>query len=118
MRRKAGALIPLEEAILEAGLSLRRAGEAEFHGFALAKRLQANDGRSGLTAHGTLYKALDRLSRAGLLTSRWEDPVVAADQGRPRRRLYEVTGVGERALAQAQAARPAPAPRHGGLAPS
>jgi DNA-binding PadR family transcriptional regulator len=55
----------------------------------------------GLTAHGTLYKALDRMERMGLLESRWEDPEVAAAQGRPRRRLYRVTGQGERALDEA-----------------
>ncbi len=45
-----------------------------------------------LTAHGTLYKALARLEKFGLLTSRWED--AAAAQGRPRRRLYELTRQG------------------------
>jgi DNA-binding PadR family transcriptional regulator len=69
-----------------------------------------------LTAHGTLYKALERLERAGLLTSTWEDPAVAADQGRPRRRLYQVTALGERALAQARAARPGHLPGRPGVA--
>ena len=32
--------------------------------------------------------------RAGLLESRWEDPDIAAADGRPRRRLYHVTGLG------------------------
>jgi PadR family transcriptional regulator len=47
---------------------------------------------------GTVYPALARLERAGWLASRWEaiDPHVA---GRPRRRLYELTGDG-RARAQ------------------
>jgi putative transposase len=42
---------------------------------------------------------LQRLEAAGLLTSRWEDPDAATAEGRPRRRLYEVTGTGEHALA-------------------
>ena len=84
MRRKAGALVPLEVAILEAALKLRQRGSREAHGFLLAKELR--DGRNArrLTAYGTLYKALDRLERAGYLASRWEDPQVAADEGRPR----------------------------------
>jgi DNA-binding PadR family transcriptional regulator len=53
-----------------------------------------------LTAHGTLYKALDRMQRAGLLESEWEDPLIAAREGRPRRRLYRVTAVGEAAVAE------------------
>lgn len=104
MRRKAGSLIPLEEDILETGLALRRRGRAEFHGFLIAKEIQHERGADELTAHGTLYKALDRLERAGLLSSHWEDPDVAAEEGRPRRRLYTVTANGERALAAARAA--------------
>jgi PadR family transcriptional regulator, regulatory protein PadR len=50
-----------------------------------------------------LYKALQRLEEAGLLASQWEDPDIAVAEGRPRRRLYEVTGAGERALAAWQA---------------
>lgn len=103
MRRKPGTLLPLEADILAAAVALRGDRQAVFHGYQLAKRL-ADDGDRSLTAHGTLYKALGRLHDAGLLSSRWEDPQLAADEGRPRRRLYEVTGAGERALAGWQAA--------------
>jgi DNA-binding PadR family transcriptional regulator len=65
-------------------------------------------GSRSLTAHGTLYKALGRLEELGLLASRWED--VPAIAGRPRRRLYELTGegaeVGELALGRVMAAQP------------
>ena len=104
MRRREGALIPIEVAVLAAGLDLRDAGEPEFHGFSLAKAIRDGDRVRGLTAHGTLYKALDRMQRMGLLESRWEDPEIAAAQGRPRRRLYRVTGQGERALNEAREA--------------
>jgi PadR family transcriptional regulator PadR len=104
MRRREGALVPLEVAILGAGLSVRSAGESEFHGFQLARELSDRDGARGLTAHGTLYKALDRMERAGLLKSRWEDPDRAAEQGRPRRRLYRVTADGLRAFENAEIA--------------
>jgi PadR family transcriptional regulator, regulatory protein PadR len=103
MRRKRGTLLPLEVDILEAGLALRRAGGPQFHGFQLAKQIADHAGPRPLTAHGTLYKALQRLEEAGLLQSQWEDPNIAAAEGRPRRRLYEVTGAGERALAAWQA---------------
>lgn len=44
MRRKRGAIIPLEEEILTVGVGLRRGSEAEFHGFKLAKQLQGGAG--------------------------------------------------------------------------
>jgi PadR family transcriptional regulator PadR len=103
MRRKPGTLLPLEVDILQAGLELRQAGEPQFHGFQLAKTIADQAGPRPLTAHGTLYKALQRLEEAGLLESQWEDPNIAATQGRPRRRLYEVSAAGQRALATRQA---------------
>ena len=109
MRRKAGTLIPIEVSILEAGIDLRRLGVVEYHGFRVAKEIREREGARLLTAHGTLYKALDRMEKAGLLASRWEDPLIAAEEERPRRRLYQVTVAGERALAKARAARPRPA---------
>ena len=102
MRRREGALVPLEAAVLAAGLDLRSAGQPEFHGFLLAKAIRDGDHARGLTAHGTLYKALDRMERMGLLESRWEVPDVAAAAGRPRRRFYRVTSQGERALNDAR----------------
>ena len=43
---------------------------------------------------GTLYPALLRLEKAGVLDSRWED-VEPSEVGRPRRRLYRFTAEGE-----------------------
>jgi PadR family transcriptional regulator PadR len=100
MRRRHGTLLPIEVSILEAGLRLRDAGQDRFHGFLVAKEMRESDAARRLTAHGTLYKALDRMERAGLLDSEWEDPAIAADEGRPRRRLYRVTGLGERAASR------------------
>jgi PadR family transcriptional regulator PadR len=91
-RRKPGTLLPLETEILEVALSMRRSGQATFHGFGLAQTMREQAGARSLTGHGTLYKALSRLEELGLLTSRWED--AAAAEGRPRRRLYELTGQG------------------------
>ena len=83
---------------MSAGLGLRNTGEPEFYGFQLAKELREQDEARRLTAHGTLYKALDRMERAGLVESRWEAPEIAVEQGRPRRRLYRVTPNGEQAF--------------------
>ncbi len=96
--------MPLEEAILDVTLRRHREGAGSVHGFALAKELAASAGGSDLVGHGTLYKALGRLERAGLLESSWEDPEAAASEGRPRRRLYSVTAAGAAAVAATVAA--------------
>lgn len=106
-RRKPGTLLPLETTILEAALDLRQAGQDAFHGFGLAQVLRETGASRTLTAHGTLYKALGRLEDFGLVTSRWED--AGAVQGRPRRRLYELTGQGAEAAQRARSGQPAPA---------
>lgn len=103
MRRKAGALVPLELSILDAGIELAVRGAPYFHGFLIAREIKEREDARLLTAHGTLYKALDRMQKAGLLESEWEDPSVGAAEGRPRRRLYRVTMAGETALANARA---------------
>ena len=82
MKRRMGELLPIEESILACGMELASAGEAEFHGFAIARRLCDDRGARQLTAHGTLYKALARLERAGLLAISWEDPDAAVAAGR------------------------------------
>lgn len=51
---------------------------------------------------GTVYPAMRRLERAGLLRSRWEGAREAHADGRPRRRIYEVTGRGREALPTAE----------------
>ena len=100
-RRRPGTLFPIEVDILECGLALQ-AREGSFYGFALAKQL-AEHNSSQLTAHGTLYKALSRMTESGILEANWEDPTFAEQEGRPRRRLYTVTTAGSRALARARA---------------
>jgi len=117
-RRRPGTLLPIEEAVLAAGVDAQRSGEPEFHGFALAAAIQDREGARRLTAHGTLYRALSRMERSGQLSSRWEDADVGAAEGRPRRRLYQVTGLGAAALAEAQRARAARPGTRPGLAPS
>jgi DNA-binding PadR family transcriptional regulator len=97
--------VALEAEILEAAQSM----PPGFHGFALAHAMRKQSASRSLTAHGTLYKALGRLEEFGLLSSRWEDD---APEGRPRRRLYELTAQGVRAAEQARAKeRPRAVPR-------
>ena len=100
-RRMPGTLLPLETEILEVALSMVRSGQTTFHGFGLARAMREQSGSRSLTGHGTLYKALSRLEEFGLLTSRWED--TAAAEGRPRRRLYELTKKGADVAEQAPA---------------
>ena len=84
-------------------MELLKQGVGEFYGFMIAKGIKEREGARLLTAYGTMYKALDRMEKAGLLSSRWEDPLIAAQANRPRRRLYQVTAAGETALAKARA---------------
>ncbi|MEO5885504.1 MAG: helix-turn-helix transcriptional regulator [Candidatus Limnocylindrales bacterium] len=105
MRRKAGTLVPLEFAILDAALRLLSEGQEEAHGFLLAKVLRDEAGAKRLTAYGTLYRGLERLEGFGFLASRWEDASIGAGTGRPPRRFYRVTLAGERAFRDALSAR-------------
>src|SRR4051812_5900383 len=54
-------------------------------------------------ASGTVYPALSRLERDGLLKSAWEDEHDAHAEGRPARRYYKLTAPGVKALADATA---------------
>jgi PadR family transcriptional regulator, regulatory protein PadR len=49
---------------------------------------------------GTIYPALARMEQAGWVDSKWEAER-AEDLGRPRRRLYRLTGLGETVLRDA-----------------
>lgn len=57
--------------------------------------------RTGLPS-GTVYPALASLSRRGLAKSAWEDGDLARDEGRPRRRYYQITREGVAALEAAR----------------
>ena len=65
------------------------------HGYAIIEELRRLSGGTFDLPEGTVYPALHRLERTGLLSSRWSD-----ETGR-RRRVYEVTRRGRAAL-QAQ----------------
>jgi DNA-binding PadR family transcriptional regulator len=111
MRRKPGALVPLEEAICVSAAAMMREGVREFHGYELAKQIADRADSKLLTAYGTLYRALARLESMGLLESRREDPEISARENRPARRLYTLTGAGEIAAREAAAATRSQGPR-------
>jgi transcriptional regulator len=66
------------------------------HGYAIAEHLRAKSGGAFDLPEGTLYPALHRLERAGLMSSRWSEV-----SGR-RRRVYQLTPKGHRALTKRQ----------------
>ena len=66
------------------------------HGYGIAETLRARSDGAFNLPEGTLYPALHRLERAGLLSSRWSKV-----SGR-RRRVYQLTRAGHRALATRQ----------------
>jgi len=80
--------------------------DADFYGLELSNRSRLKP--------GTVYPILDRLLKAKWLERRWED-IDPAVEGRPRRRLYRLTGDGAPAarwaldehLASLQQAQPA-----------
>lgn len=62
------------------------------HGYAIAEALRARTEAVVDLGEGTLYPALHRLEDAGLIAGRWSEV-----NGR-RRRIYQLTTKGERAL--------------------
>jgi transcriptional regulator len=64
------------------------------HGYAIAEAVRARSDANIDLAEGTLYPALHRLERSGLISGRWSEV-----NGR-RRRVYQLTAKGERSLAR------------------
>jgi len=71
-------------------LATLKAGPA--HGYAIAQELRARSDGAFDLPEGTLYPALHRLERAGLVSSAW-----STEAGR-RRRTYSLTRSGRRML--------------------
>ena len=61
--------------------------------------------RTGLPS-GTVYPALRRLEKTGMVAASWEAGDVARREGRPRRRYYRVTAAGLESLQTARARYP------------
>ena len=73
-------------------LAVLEAGPA--HGYAVMEAVRVGSGAAFDLPTGTVYPALHRLERAGLVRGIW-----AEGPGR-RRRVYELTAAGRRALAE------------------
>jgi PadR family transcriptional regulator PadR len=71
-------------------LATLQAGPA--HGYAIAQALRTRSDGAFELPEGTLYPALHRLERAGLLSSEW------STQAGRRRRTYRLTRSGEKGL--------------------
>ena len=68
------------------------------HGYAVIQEIRRRSGGAFDLPEGTVYPALHRLEKSGLLSSRW----TTAESGR-QRRVYSLTVRGRRALANHQA---------------
>ena len=66
------------------------------HGYAVAERMRTRSGGALDLPEGTLYPALHRLERSGLLASKWSEV-----NGR-QRRMYQLTAKGQRTLVTQQ----------------
>jgi DNA-binding PadR family transcriptional regulator len=78
------------------GMLLAIAADGPVHGYAAAQALRERSGGVFDLPEGTIYPALHRLERAGLLQSGW-----STASGR-RRRVYRLTAGGKRAAASAR----------------
>jgi DNA-binding PadR family transcriptional regulator len=75
------------------GMLLAALEDGPSHGYAIMETLRAGSGGRFDLPTGTIYPALRRLERAGLVHTTWSE-----DGGR-RRRMYELTPAGRRTLA-------------------
>jgi len=76
------------------GLLLAALEAGPLHGYAVMEALRTGSGGRVDLPTGTVYPALHRLERAELVRSRW------STEGGRRRRSYELTPAGSRALAE------------------
>jgi transcriptional regulator len=68
------------------------------HGYGIIQEIRRRSGGAFDLPEGTIYPALHRLEKAGLLSSRW----TSGDSGR-KRRVYSLTRRGQRALIEQRA---------------
>lgn len=65
------------------------------HGYEIAKRIREHGGEALAVGEGRLYPALHRLESDGKVSGKWEPR-----EGKPPRRVYELTEAGRRELAE------------------
>ena len=78
------------------GLLLAVLADAPGHGYEVSQRLTQRSGGELGVHEGSLYPALHRLERGGLVESSW-----STAEGR-RRRIYRLTSAGRRAVKQSR----------------
>jgi PadR family transcriptional regulator PadR len=78
-------------------LSLLRLGE-DAYGVPVSSEIEKQSGRP--VAVGSVYAALDRLERKGLITSRWGEPT--AERGGRAKKHFSVTASGMKELRHTQ----------------
>lgn len=81
-------------------LTIRALGDAAY-GVAVQQRLEAMGGRP--VTMGSVYAALDRLERKGLVRSALGEPT--RERGGKRKRLYQVTRAGHEVLREVRRVR-------------
>lgn len=79
-------------------LVLRTLADGEMHGFAVARRIEALTDDALRIEEGTLYPALHRLERRGLLASSW-----GVSENNRRAKYYRLTAEGRRSLKREEA---------------
>ncbi|MEV8017495.1 helix-turn-helix transcriptional regulator [Streptomyces sp. NPDC086554] len=80
------------------GLLLAVLEPGPLHGYAIITAVQERSGGALELRTGTIYPALNRLERVGLLQSSWQSV------GERRKRCYELTDAGQRTLASERSA--------------
>ena len=78
------------------GLILATLQRGTAHGWDIWQNLEAASGGTLAIKEGSLYPALYRLERQGLIAARWE--TANTDRPGPRRRIYRLTAKGKRRL--------------------
>ena len=76
-------------------LILKTLSLAPMHGWGISQRVQQLSGSALEVNQGSLYPALQRLEKAGLITSGWD-----TTENKRRARYYRLTGAGRRELGQ------------------
>jgi DNA-binding PadR family transcriptional regulator len=82
------------------GLILAALERGAAHGWDIWRSLEAASGGALALKEGSLYPALYRLARQGLIASKWE--AAPPDRPGPRRRVYRLTSKGRRHLEEAR----------------
>src|SRR4051795_11836879 len=95
MTKKNTAQAPLTPAVLHILLAL---STGERHGYGIMKQVQADSQGKAKMGPGTLYGSMGRMMEAGLI--RESDKRVDPEMDDERRIYYELTALGQRALAE------------------